>query len=143
VDGRGGLVVLLGLIVLADQAAKFAVLSTLPEGRTFPLGSMLRIRPVRRSAVAASALGVPRWLLLVIWLGVLLAMAFLAPPAGLFDGPVASMGLGAALGGAASNLLDRRLHGGVVDYVDLRIWPVFNLADAAILVGVIVALAAA
>lgn len=53
----------------------------------------------------------------------------------LFRGGLAPAGLGLALGGAGSNLADRILRGGVVDFVDLRVWPVFNLADVAILAG--------
>ncbi len=39
------------------------------------------------------------------------------------------------LGGAVSNLIDRILLLGVVDYIDLKIWPSFNLADALIFIG--------
>ena len=60
--------------------------------------------------------------------------------------PVA-VGLGLVLGGALGNLTDRVLHGsgvsgGVVDFIDFHVWPVFNLADSAIVVGVIVVVAA-
>jgi len=44
-------------------------------------------------------------------------------------------GLGLMLGGALSNVLDRVRLGYVVDYLDVHVWPVFNLADAAIVVG--------
>lgn len=47
---------------------------------------------------------------------------------------------GLILGGALSNLYDRIFLGFVVDYIDLRIWPVFNLADSAISVGVAILL---
>ena len=47
------------------------------------------------------------------------------------------MGLGLALGGAGSNVLDQLRRGAVVDFLDLGWWPVFNLADAAIVAGVI------
>jgi len=53
-------------------------------------------------------------------------------------GSVAPIALGSALGGAASNVLDVKQLGGVVDYIDLGFWPMFNLADAAIVVGVAV-----
>jgi signal peptidase II len=48
-------------------------------------------------------------------------------------------GVGCALGGAAGNLLDilRRRH--VVDFIDLGWWPVFNLADVAIVGGLLFA----
>ena len=40
------------------------------------------------------------------------------------------------LGGAVGNLIDRIRYGVVVDFFDFRIWPVFNVADIAIVVGV-------
>lgn len=43
--------------------------------------------------------------------------------------------LGCLLGGAAGNLIDRVRLGHVIDYLDLRVWPVFNLADAAVVIG--------
>ena len=42
------------------------------------------------------------------------------------------------LGGAIGNLLDRMLYGYVIDFIDFRIWPVFNIADSAITVGAII-----
>jgi len=50
------------------------------------------------------------------------------------------VGLGAALGGAASNLYDRLRRGAVIDFLDVGWWPVFNLADVAITLGTITAL---
>jgi signal peptidase II len=51
-----------------------------------------------------------------------------------------AVGTGMILGGALGNLTDRILHGPgvsgrVVDFIDFRVWPVFNLADASIVVG--------
>jgi len=37
--------------------------------------------------------------------------------------------------GACGNLIDRILFGGVIDYIDIKVWPIFNLADMAIVVG--------
>ena len=45
-------------------------------------------------------------------------------------------GVMALLGGAVGNLIDRIESGLVVDYLDFRFWPVFNLADIAIVIGV-------
>ena len=55
-----------------------------------------------------------------------------------------AVGLGLILGGALGNLTDRLVRGprGVVDFIDFRVWPVFNAADSAIVIGaLIVALA--
>lgn len=43
---------------------------------------------------------------------------------------------GLTLGGALGNALDRMRLGRVIDFIDLRIWPVFNLADIAIILGI-------
>ena len=45
-------------------------------------------------------------------------------------------GIGIQAGGAIGNLIDRIRYGGVVDFLDFRIWPVFNVADMAIVGGV-------
>ena len=54
-----------------------------------------------------------------------------------------ALALGLVLGGALGNLTDRltrgeRFDGHVVDFIDLQIWPVFNLADTAIVIGAVV-----
>jgi len=53
-----------------------------------------------------------------------------------------AVALGLVLGGAAGNLIDRitrgpGLSGRVIDFIDLHVWPVFNVADASIVVGAI------
>jgi len=48
-------------------------------------------------------------------------------------------GIGLILGGALGNVIDRLVHGAVVDFVDLHVagahWPAFNVADSAITIG--------
>ncbi|HYM08042.1 MAG TPA: signal peptidase II [Terriglobales bacterium] len=52
-----------------------------------------------------------------------------------FQGGTSLAGLGLAFGGAASNLVDILQHRSVINFIDLGWWPVFNLADVAILAG--------
>lgn len=54
---------------------------------------------------------------------------------------LAKLGLALILGGAASNLIDRIRFGYVIDFLDFRIWPVFNIADSALTVGAILVIA--
>ena len=48
---------------------------------------------------------------------------------------LAVAGLSLILAGALGNLIDRLMLGYVIDFLDLRIWPVFNVADSAITIG--------
>jgi signal peptidase II len=56
--------------------------------------------------------------------------------------PVLPVALGLVIGGSVSNLVDRVRLGYVTDFLDLRWWPAFNLADSFIVVGVLVLLGA-
>jgi signal peptidase II len=56
--------------------------------------------------------------------------------------PVLPVALGLVIGGSMSNLVDRVRLGYVTDFIDLRWWPAFNLADSFIVIGVLVLLAA-
>jgi signal peptidase II len=56
--------------------------------------------------------------------------------------PVLPAALGLLIGGSVSNLVDRVRLGHVTDFLDLRYWPAFNLADSCIVVGVAILLAA-
>lgn len=47
-----------------------------------------------------------------------------------------SFAAGLILGGAAGNLVDRIYFAGVVDFLDFRIWPVFNVADSCVTAGI-------
>jgi len=51
---------------------------------------------------------------------------------------VYNLSLGLILAGAFGNLIDRLLYGHVVDFLDFRIWPVFNIADSAISIGAVI-----
>jgi len=42
------------------------------------------------------------------------------------------------LGGATGNLIDRLRHGHVIDWIDFHFWPVFNVADSAVVIGVVI-----
>jgi signal peptidase II len=59
-------------------------------------------------------------------------------------GTLAHGGLALILGGAAGNAIDRMIHGGVTDFLEVRLgtfrWPAFNTADSAITIGAVLVL---
>lgn len=78
-------------------------------------------------------------MLIVIWCVAAISAVCLHNVGLFLNNRVALAGVGCALGGAAGNLLDilRRQH--VVDFIDPGWWPVFNLADVAIVAGLLLA----
>jgi signal peptidase II len=74
---------------------------------------------------------------------ILVAAAIVASSFRLRNGPTA-VALGLILGGAFGNLTDRAargdglLSGRVVDFIDFHVWPVFNVADSAIVIGAVI-----
>lgn len=130
-----------GFVLTVDQASKKLVLRRHRGGPRPAASTGMRpqIRPVLNRTIG---LGLVRdWRAAVIlWAVVVLGTMLLihyTPP---FQAWAPRIAVGAALGGATSNLMDWIHRGAVIDFIDLRVWPVFNLADAFIVLGVGVAL---
>lgn len=127
------------LVLAVDQLSKKIVLWRLAEGQ---FSSVLPLVRIRRITNTREMLGLTRnrlvWLLLWGLTGSSTILLFWYGPS--FQSQVAQIGLGAALGGATSNVLDRLWRRGVIDFIDVVFWPVFNLADVAIVLGVTIAL---
>ena len=120
------------LVVAADQASKHAVTRLGPGGRRLGRITVRRTRCGGGSPASA-------WLLL-LWAALLAAVSLEAAYVPRLGAPGAQVALGAAVGGATGNLIDRVLRTRVVDFVHLGRWPPFNLADAAVTCGVAAAL---
>ena len=142
-SARQGLAVAVA-VLLADQASKFWLIDLLTSdgGRSFRLGPVFNLVMVWNPGVSfglfASDSNAMRWILtavsaavaagLVVWL-VRGTNRWLA------------IALGLVIGGAVGNAIDRVVHGRVADFFDFHVgawhWPAFNLADSAIVVGVV------
>jgi lipoprotein signal peptidase len=81
--------------------------------------------------------GVSRWFFLAAFALASAAVVGVVSGSGLSG--MAIVGWGLAIGGAAGNIVDRFVRGGVVDFLVVGRWPAFNVADAAIVAGVVVA----
>jgi len=126
----------LGAIVLAaDQAAKAAIETDLVPGQNVDLLGPLGLTLSHNRGVAfglAGGAGAPLVLVTLVALGVV-GYLFARNP----TRPGMWMATGLLAGGAIGNLADRVRAGAVTDYVDLGPWPPFNLADMAIVAGVL------
>ena len=77
--------------------------------------------------------------MILAWFVSLISAVALYHSGAWFQSHTALIGLGLAFGGALGNLLDILQYKYVVDFVDLRWWPVFNLADIGIIGGLALA----
>lgn len=128
-----------GLAFVLDQASKKLALARVKGEARASAVSGPRIRLVRNAAIGLRLIR-SRTALVLLWAVAVVGTILLILRAPSFQSYAAQLGLGAAIGGATGNLLDILRRGAVVDFIDLRIWPVFNVADALIFVGVFVAL---
>jgi signal peptidase II len=125
--------------LFADQLTKHIVSSRLALGEEVAVLGPFSIHHVQNSGIAfglfASATS------FVIFLtGIAVAWMLLFFARSGARHPILPVGLGLVIGGSGSNLVDRVRLGHVTDFLDLRFWPAFNLADTFIVVGVAVLL---
>ena len=139
---RAVFLIALGLalaILVLDQGLKAVVEGSMRPGESVPLvPGFLSITYIRNAGAAFGILSGSQPVLLVgsvVAVVVVLWMLLAGEPTRL-----ATVGCGLILGGAAGNLLDRLSAGEVTDYVHFSFWYVFNVADAAITVGVVLLL---
>ena len=121
--------------VAADQLTKQVVAGTLALGEEVEIIGPFSIHHVRNSGIAFGLFS--DWTSIVIALtavAVLWMVVFFARSGSRH--PILPVALGFVLGGSIANLLDRVRLGYVVDFLDFRYWPAFNLADVFIVVGV-------
>ena len=125
-----------GFVLVADQLAKAMIVARLEEG-AFTSGILgIRLRHVINRRKPWGSKGAVR-ILTILWV-LISAVALIVT--GMIDTQSSHVALGALMGGATGNLLDGISRNGVTDFIDLRVWPVFNVADAAIVSGAVLLL---
>lgn len=128
-------VIVLGLIII-DQISKYYIQSTMSLGASIPVvADIFHITYILNPGAAFGILENQRWFFIIIAITMIGFTIYLYPK---FKNEHWIMRIGTALllGGAIGNLIDRIKTGYVVDFFDFRIWPIFNIADIGIVVGV-------
>ena len=124
----------------ADQVTKRIVSAALALGEEVHVAGPLSIHHVQNSGIAFGLFASATLMVIVLTAVVVLWMVVFFARSGARH-PVLPVALGLVVGGSLSNLVDRIRLGHVTDFLDLRYWPAFNLADTFIVVGVAVLLA--
>ncbi|OPY57200.1 MAG: Lipoprotein signal peptidase [Pelotomaculum sp. PtaU1.Bin035] len=121
--------------LLLDQASKAVVQMLMYHGESIPVAPPVFyltyiLNPGAAFGILAHRTPIFITVTILLAAGVLLGYKKLPPERRLLR-----YGLGLVVGGALGNLADRLRCGFVVDFLDFRVWPVFNLADIAIVTG--------
>jgi signal peptidase II len=128
-----------GAIVAIDQGSKAIANSLVSRGDRVEVLPFLHIENARNKGVAfglggdISAVLIGATIIMLVGLLVFLASRGRS-------GAVVWIPAALLVGGALGNLADRVRDGAVTDFIDLPLWPTFNLADLAIVIGVLLLL---
>ncbi len=124
------------IVTLLDQFIKWIVVTHMEWGESIPLiPGVFHLTYILNPGAAFGILAYQRWFFLLIVL--ILFCAFFIFRNRIPKKPFYFPGaIGMLLGGALGNAIDRVRLSGVIDFFDFRIWPIFNIADIFICVGV-------
>jgi len=125
------------LVLLLDQLTKYLVIQMLSTGSSFPFQGFFRFTHVHNTGSAFGILqGLNTPLIFVSFIGIIiLALIYRSHP---HPSNLLRFSLALQLGGAFGNVVDRMRLGYVTDFIDIGPWPVFNLADASIITGLVI-----
>lgn len=125
-------------LLIADQLTKQLTILWVPSGGSIPLfGGLIHLTLAKNQGLIMGLFSAPFYLsvsLTVLLVAVLFFFWFIRLRR------KTSVGTAFIIGGVAGNLWDRIFRTGIIDFIDVRIWPVFNLADVFITAGVVLIL---
>lgn len=123
-------------VVIIDQLSKYIVVESMALGESIPLiDGIFHLTYILNPGAAFGMFAHSRLFFIVIGVAVI-GIIMWARKEILASPWEVKAGCGLFLGGAIGNLIDRVRQGTVIDFFDFRVWPVFNIADIAICIGV-------
>jgi signal peptidase II len=129
------LVAVVSVVLALDQVTKAIVVASLARGESVNVFFGIDLTYVRNTGVAFGAFsGGGALVPILVGVATLLLLLFFVHRAAT---PLIWLPVGAIVGGALGNLADRARDGTVIDFVDPIAWPAFNLADTAVVLGVL------
>jgi signal peptidase II len=138
------LVSVVALVIIVDQVTKWWIRTGLDIGEVLTDAGFFRIIRIQNTGAAFGIFqGHSQILIIVVFVGIVALLVltyFLHRRWAFLDSMLLRVAMGLVLGGTIGNQIDRLLHDGhVTDFLDFKVWPIFNVADASTTVGVIIA----
>lgn len=123
-------------VVIIDQFSKYIVVENMALGESIPIiENIFHLTYILNPGAAFGMFAHNR--LFFIGIAVVVIGLIIWARKEILASPLeVKAGAGLFLGGAIGNLIDRAREGVVIDFFDFRIWPIFNIADIAICIGV-------
>lgn len=127
-------------IVFCDQLIKYYVMHHLYLGQSIVIiPGICNLTYILNSGAAFGIMQNQQLFFIFIALILILLMIYYRKRISQFS-ILTQFGIACLVGGAIGNMIDRLSRGQVVDYIDLLVWPIFNLADICIVLGCIILL---
>ncbi|MTI86103.1 MAG: signal peptidase II [Firmicutes bacterium] len=126
---------IISAVLAVDQVSKYIVQMNMLRGESIPIiYSVFHLTYIQNPGAAFGIFANQRAFFVVVTVivlaGILISYRYIPSS----NEPM-RVSLGLITGGALGNFIDRLRLGRVVDFLDFRVWPVFNLADTAIVIG--------
>ena len=125
------------IIILLDQLSKFLIRKNFKLNESFPIVKNIFHLTYLNNTGSAFSVFQGYNLFFVIFSAVVIGGIIYYLKNVKENEKLTQFAVGLLLGGTIGNLVDRILVGAVTDFIDFRIWPVFNIADSAVTVSVI------
>lgn len=129
-------------IIIADQLTKAWIRANLQYGQVWFDWGFLRVIHAQNTGVSFGLMqGHVIFVIIVVFLEMIVILAiayYLRNRLSFLDSMLMRVGLGLVMGGAIGNQIDRIAIGHVTDFIDFKVWPAFNVADSAAVVGTII-----
>lgn len=126
------------VIVLLDQITKLLIRKNFQLNESIPIiNNIFHLTYVTNTGSAFGLFKNLNWFFMLFSIVVILAIFYYLRKKIDEKEKFLQLAVGLLLGGTIGNMIDRILYGAVIDFIDFRIWPVFNIADSAITVSIV------
>ena len=138
-DKKYAVIISIGFfIVFSDQLTKFLIKQNLQLNQSIPvIKNILHLTYITNTGSAFGLFKGFNWFFILFSLVVIIVIFYFINQIKNNE-KMMRISVSLVLGCTIGNLIDRIAYGAVIDFIDFRIWPVFNIADSAVTIGIII-----